>query len=170
MKLKGNLITLRPLEKSDASALAKVANNKKIYDNVRDMFPHPYSLEDANQFIDFVQKATDTPRFAIEYQGEFAGMIGLHSQSDVYRKSLEIGYWLGEAFWGKGIATEAVKLIVDYGFKHHDINRIWAGLFEYNKATKRVLEKNGFEMEGVLKKAVFKNGEYWDEHRMGIVR
>ncbi len=170
MKLKGNLITLRPLEKSDAQALAKVANNKKIADNLRDMFPHPYSLENANWFIQFVDSQPDTPRFAIEYQGEFAGMIGLHPQPDVYRKSVEIGYWLGEPFWGKGIATDAVKLIVDYGFNNLDINRIWAGVFAYNDGSKRVLEKNGFELEAVLKKAVYKNEKYWDEHRMAIVK
>lgn len=170
MNLKGNQIRLRLLEKSDAQPLAKVANNKKIADNLRDVFPYPYTIKDANWFIDMVQSQAETPRFAIEYQGEFAGMIGLHLQPDVYRKSVEIGYWLGEPFWGKGIATEAVKLIVDYGFKNLDINRIWAGVFAYNAGSKRVLEKNGFEPEAVLKKAVYKNEKYWDEHRMALVK
>ncbi len=170
MELKGNQIKLRPLQKSDAQALAKVANNKKIADNLRDMFPHPYNLDNANWFIDFVKSQPETPRFAIEYQDKFAGMIGLHPQPDIYRKNVEIGYWLGEPFWGKGIATEAVKLIVDYGFKNLDINRIWAGVFAYNDGSKRVLEKNGFEMEAVLKKAVYKNEKYWDEHRLALVR
>ena len=165
-----NHLTLRQLTKKDAPVLAKVANNKKIYDNLRDMFPHPYTLENANWFIDFVASQPETPRFVIEFEGQFAGMIGLHPQPDVYRKSVEIGYWIAEEYWGKGIATEAVRKIVEFGFENMDINRIWAGVFEYNEGSKRVLAKNGFELEAVLKKAVYKNDRFWDEHRMALVR
>ena len=158
-------ITLRPLALSDKSALAQLANNKKIWDNVRDYLPHPYGETDAEEFINLTLNEDPKQTFAIEFRGALAGVVGLVVQTDVYRKSAEIGYWIGEPFWNKGIATKAVGLITQYGFENLGLNRIYAGIFEYNKASMVVLEKNGFKQEGISKSAVLKNGKVWDEYR-----
>ena len=102
---------------------------------------------------------------AIEYEGKFCGMMGLTAQHDVYRRTAEIGYWLGEPFWNKGIATTAVKLITDYGFNALGFIRIHTGIFEYNIASMKVLEKNGYKKDGVFEKNIIKNGKIVDEHR-----
>ena len=165
----GNVL-LRPLRPEDADNLSSLANNVKIWLNVRDMFPHPYLLENADHFIKFYLEQTDDYVFAIEERGRFCGTIGLHSKQDVYRKNLELGYWLGEPFWGKGITTIAVSLISEFAFNQANFKRIYAGVFEYNKASMRVLEKTGFSKEGIRKKAIFKNGSFWDEHMYGKVK
>ena len=158
-------VKLRKLEISDKTRMAELANNKKIWDNVRDGFGHPYTQKNAEEFIQR-QSKNDTERvFAIDFDGELCGLVGLILQKDVYQKSAELGYWLGEPYWGKGIATKAVELIVGYGFENLKLLRIFAGAFEYNIGSMKVLEKNGFEKEGIAKKAVFKNGKIWDEHR-----
>ena len=163
-------IFLRQLKQSDSHDLALLANNKKIWDNVRDMLPHPYTLKNAEYFIDLTQKEDTLQTFGIFKAGNFCGMIGIHPQNDVYRLSAELGYWIGEPFWGRGIATAAVKVITKYGFEKLDLVRIYAGIFEYNVGSMRVLEKNGFQKEGISRKAVLKNGKIWDEHRYAKVR
>ena len=159
------IIKIRPLNLSDKSELANLANNKKIWDNLRDYIPYPYNENDANNFIKLTEQESPKQNFGIEYNGKLCGVIGLIVQKDVYRKSAEIGYWIGEPYWGKGIATKAVELITDYGFNTLDLKRIYTGVFEYNIASMKVLEKNGFEKEGILKKAVLKNEIFFDEHR-----
>lgn len=150
---------------SDTSQLAKLANNKNIFDNLRDSFPHPYGESDAELFINSTSQENPKQNFAIEYSGNLCGVIGLIIQNDVYSKSAEIGYWIGESFWGKGIATTAIKLITNYGFEDLKLTRIFAGVFESNKASMKALENNGYKKEGVFKKAVFKNANFLDEHR-----
>lgn len=162
-------VKLRPLRIEDAPRLVELANNPKISRNLRDVFPHPYLPEHAEKFIDMCLKHKPTQVFAIEYLGEYAGNIGLHPGDDVYRRSAEIGYFIGESYWNKGIATEAVKQMVVYGFSNFDIARIHAGVFEYNAASQRVLEKCGFKKEAVFKKAVFKNNRMWNEVRYALV-
>ncbi len=103
--------------------------------------------------------------FAIEYSGQLCGGVGLIIQEDVYRKSAEIGYWVGEPYWGKGIASEAVTQLTEYGFNELNLLRIYAGVFDFNVGSMKVLEKNGFVKEGVFKNAVIKNGRICDEHR-----
>lgn len=163
-------IILRRFEIGDARQLKLLANNKKIWINVRDAFPHPYSQEDAVQFIEKCQKMKPQSVFAIIYKDELCGSIGIFQMQDVYRRSAEIGYWIGEQYWGQGIASQAVKQIVKYGFNNLDIVKIFAGIFSNNQASQRVLEKNGFVKEAVLKKAVFKNGEFLDEHRYALLK
>jgi len=158
-------IKIRPLNLSDKSELANLANNKKIADNLRDYFPYPYNENDADYFIRLTEKEKPKQNFGILYNGKLCGVIGLIIQKDVYRKSAEIGYWIGEPYWGIGIATKAVELITDYSFNTLDLNRIFAGVFEFNIASMKVLEKNGFKKEGIFKKAVLKNGKFFDEHR-----
>ena len=158
-------ITLRHLKETDITSIATLLNNKNITDNLRDRVPFPYTLKDAEHFLNIISKQDAITTFAIEYKRLFCGVIGLFPQEDVYRKSAEIGYWLGEPFWNKGIMTKAVEIICSYGFKQLDIVRIYTGVFEYNKASMAVLEKNGFTKEGIARKAVYKNGHLCDEHR-----
>lgn len=145
--------------------MALLANNKKIWDNVRDGFGHPYTEKNAEDFIQRQAKSDTEKVFAIDCNGELCGLVGLIFQKDVYRKSAEIGYWIGEPFWGKGIATGAIGLLACHGFDQLALVRLYAGIFEYNVGSMRVLEKNGFLKEGILQKAIFKNGKFWDEYR-----
>ena len=132
--------------------------------------PSPYSLNDAFDFIRLTQKENPQMSFAIEYDGQFSGMVGLVPQTDVYKKTAEIGYWLGEPYWSKGIATIAVKLLTDYGFNERGFIRIHTGIFEYNTASMNVLIKNGYSKDGVFKNSIFKNGKIFDEHRFSKLK
>ena len=145
--------------------MAEIANNEKVAVNLRDAFPSPYSVEDAQKFISMCLGQEPYQVFAIEYQGEYVGNVGLHRQNDVYRKTAELGYFIGEAYWHKGITPRAVNLICEYGFRELDVIKIFSGVFSFNTASQRVLEKCGFEREAVLKNAVIKNGKIWDEIR-----
>lgn len=160
-----NETTLRSLQLSDKTQIAKLINNKKIWDNLRDYVPYPYNESDAEYFIKLTPDEKPKQTFGIEYQNEFVGAIGIVLQKDVYKKSAEIGYWIGEAYWGKGIASKAVELITKYGFEELKLVRIFTSVFEYNQASMKVLEKNAYIKEGIFKKAVFKNNKIWDEHR-----
>jgi [ribosomal protein S5]-alanine N-acetyltransferase len=165
-----NVVKLRKIEPDDKEPLATLANNKKIWDNVRDYMPYPYTLKDAEEFIDFCKKENPSMTFAIEYQSQFAGVIGLVKQTDIYRHSAEIGYWLGEPFWNKGIMTQAVRQLVDYGFQNIGLVRIYTGVFDYNKASQRVLEKAGFTLEAIFRKSVIKNEIIGDEYRYCLLK
>lgn len=168
--LKKDKIVLRPLDDKDASALAVLANNKKIADNLRDIFPFPYALDNAVFFINMVKQEKPTMTFAIEFDGVLCGVIGLVPQPDVYKNTAEIGYWIGEPFWSKGIATEAVNLITRHAFNELNFIRIHTGVFQHNTASMRVLEKCGFKNEGVFEKAVVKNGKILNEHRFAKIK
>ena len=155
--------TLRPFTINDLDSLVKYANNPKIANNLTDKFPYPYTKENGKMFIEFATKNTPTNIFAIDINGEACGGIGIHPQEDVHRKNAELGYWLGEPFWGNGIITKAIEQIADYGFKNFDITRIFARPYGTNFASQRVLEKAGFILEARFEKTLFKNGEYKDE-------
>ncbi|WP_207431485.1 GNAT family N-acetyltransferase [Sabulibacter ruber] len=163
-------ITLRPLQDHDRDALAQLANNKKIWDNLRDILPHPYTPADADAFIQLTRQEKEPMTFAIAFDQQFCGIIGLVGQTDIYRKTAEIGYWIGEPFWKRGIATTAVKLITAYGLHQLGFLRIHTGIFEYNPGSMRVLEKNGYEKDGIFRKSLVKNGQIWDEHRYSIIK
>lgn len=154
---------LRPFEDSDLENLVKHANNPKIAANLTDAFPNPYSHEDGKNFLAMAKGNTSGTIFAIEVDGEACGAIGLHQQTDIHRKSAECGYWLAEKYWGKGIIPEAIRQVVELGFKTLEINRIFARPFSFNKASQRVLEKAGFKQEATLRNACFKNGKFCDE-------
>lgn len=154
---------LRPWHLDDSESLAYYANNYNIARFMTDRFPHPYTIEDATSFIQMASSGTPTNILAIDVEGKAVGGIGLHIQPDIYRKNAELGYWLGEPFWGRGIITMAISQMVDYGFKHWDITRIFARPFGTNKASQRVLEKTGFELEGRFKNTLFKYEQYLDE-------
>jgi len=158
-------ITLREFKSDDKYRLAELANNPKISINLRDGFPNPYTVADAENFLEKFANQDSALVLAVEYNGEYVGNIGLHKGTDVYRKSAEIGYFLGEPYWNLGIMTKAVNLICDYGFKTMDIVRIHAGIFEFNPASMRVLEKCGFKREAVFEQAIIKVGKIYDEVR-----
>jgi len=160
---------LREFRKSDIKLLAGLCNNKKIWDNLRDYIPHPYTEKDAEEFIGFCKNENPQLTFAIEVEGEFAGSIGLVRQKDVYRLSAEIGYWLGEPYWGKGIMTEAVWQLTEYGFSRLGLVRIYTGVFDFNRASQRVLEKAGFKLECISEKALIKNDRICDEYKYALI-
>ncbi len=162
-------IVLRSLTLADAAPLARLADNKKIWDNLRDYIPFPYRESDARAFIAHVLKEKPQQTFAIAHEGVLCGVVGLVVQQDVYRRSAEMGFWLGEPYHGRGIATRAVALITAYAFKELKLVRVFAGVFDHNTASMRVLEKNGYLKEGILRKAVYKNGRLLDEHRYAIL-
>jgi RimJ/RimL family protein N-acetyltransferase len=164
-ELKCEKLKLRGFLDSDKVRLSKLCNNKKIWDNLRDFIPFPYTELDAANFINFCQEEDPQVTFAIEFKGEFVGCIGLVRQTDIYRLSAEIGYWIGEPYWGLGIASQAVKLLVDYGFKQLGLVRIFTGVFDYNKASQRVLEKAGFKLDCIFEKSIIKNDIIGDEYR-----
>lgn len=159
------VVTIRKFRRCDKFRMAVIANNTKIAANLRDAFPSPYTTEDAQKFISACLRQEPYEVFAIECEGEYVGNIGLHRQDDVYRKTAELGYFIGEPYWNKGITTRAVKLICAYGFRELDVVKIFSGVFSFNTASQRVLEKCGFTLEAILKSAVIKNGEICDEYR-----
>lgn len=158
-------ISLRPLQTNDSEVLATLANNKKIWDNLRDRMPYPYTTQHAESYIAMTMSENPTCNFGIIFKGELCGIIGINLQQDVYAKSVEIGYWLGEAYWGKGIATEALRQMTAYVEATFPVVRIFTSVFGNNIASMKVLEKNGYVKEAVFKKGVFKNGVVLDEHR-----
>ncbi len=159
-----SLVHLRPWKPEDAGALAAICNSRKIWINVRDNFPHPYTITNAVSWIAFNKDKQPVDNFAIIYDFQLAGSIGIITKDDIYRKSIEIGYFIGEHFWGKGIATEAVGQLLQYISSHFDAIRIYAEVFDNNKASMRVLEKNGFHLESIRKKAVIKNNVVQDDY------
>lgn len=159
-------VQLKPLEKGNREELAKLLNNKKIWDNLKDFIPHPYTIENADFFIELTQKQSPQQTFAIvDEKNKLLGIIGLIIQNDIHRISAELGYWIGEPYWGKGIGTNAIKQITHYGFEELKLERIYAGVFAFNQASCKALEKNGYELEGIFKNAIIKNNVIIDECR-----
>jgi RimJ/RimL family protein N-acetyltransferase len=163
-------IQIRQLTSADAPRLAEIANNTNVAKNLRDDFPQPYRLKDAVNFIKMQSQNKTMHVFGIECDGIYIGNVGVFLGADVYRKTAEIGYFLAEDYWGRGIMKNAIEQIVNYAFSNLDIVKISAGVFEFNTASMKVLEKAGFEKEVVLKSAVFKEGKICDEHRYCLIR
>ena len=155
--------TLRPFNANDLDSLVQHANNPKIAGFLTNKFPYPYTEANGIAFISFATQDLPHHIFAIDVEGKAVGGIGIHPQTDVYCKNAELGYWLGEPFWGNGIITAAVKQMVIYGFKNFNITRIFARPFGTNIASQKVLEKAGFVLEAKLEKTFFKNGAFEDE-------
>jgi len=154
---------IRDFQDADAQAFAKYANNLNVARNLRDRFPHPYTLDDAVAFIGRMREQDPRVAFAIANDEEAIGGIAVSPLDDVYRKSAEIGFWVAEPFWGRGIATRAVRAMTEQGFERFDIVRIQACVFEWNPASARVLEKAGYTFEGRLEKSVCKLGMIMDQ-------
>jgi ribosomal-protein-alanine N-acetyltransferase len=161
-ELKLTRCTVREWRPGDVDSLAKHANNIKIWRNLHDAFPHPYTRADAVEWIQQTSKDHADTVFAIEVDGDAIGGIGLHPGKDEHRRTAAIGYWLGEEFWGRGIATEALIAVTEHAFSRFDIERLEAFVFEWNLASARVLEKAGYTLEARLKKRVTKEGRTVD--------
>jgi len=164
MEIQLSKCKLRPWRIEDADSLVSNANNQNIAKNLRDIFPYPYTFNDARFFIIHIANSKKKLTLAIEVEGKAVGSVGIHPQNDVYRKSGELGYWLGETYWGRGIVSEATNAIVHNAFENLDLNRIYACVFVQNAASMRVLEKCGFVREAIHQKAVIKNGVIMDEY------
>lgn len=154
---------IRAWKKDDLNSLVKYANNWNVAKCLTNLFPHPYTEKDGISFIDFATKDYPIHIFAIDINGEAVGGIGIHPLSDIFCKNAELGYWIGEPFWGQKIISKAIKQMVDFGFSNYDIDRIFARPFGTNVSSQKVLEKNDFILEGRYEKTLYKNGEYIDE-------
>lgn len=155
---------LRKWKTEDAGDVAHYADNEKIARNLRDAFPYPYTLQDAEKFVGNCVSSDETKQLfrAIEVDGAAVGSIGIFLGSDVYCKSAELGYWLAEEYWNRGIITDAIRQICEEAFEKYDVVRIYSEPFAYNTASRKALEKAGFSLEGVMKNGVYKNGKVFD--------
>jgi ribosomal-protein-alanine N-acetyltransferase len=169
MEIELKTCVIRPWRPGDEDSLVAHANNHKVWRNLRDRFPHPYTTDDAREWIRHMGEESPQTNFAIVVDGEAAGGIGLVLNGDIYRCSAEIGYWLGEAFWGRGVMTEAVRALTQWAFDNFSLSRIYAGVLEWNPASIRVLEKAGYQFEGRLRKAVVKQDLVMDELVYSVV-
>jgi|SRR5208337_2688252 len=163
-------LRVRSWRKNDLDALVRYANNPKIAANLRDQFPHPYTQAAAANYLTDVRAAEVETSFAVEYGGEAIGGIGFKLGTDVARLSAEMGYWLGETHWRRGLATRAVLATSDWAFENYQLTRIFAMAFSHNVASMRVLEKAGFEREGILRRSAVKNGVILDQVLYAKVR
>ena len=163
---------IRKWKLTDAKDIAVALSNKKIQDNLRDGLPYPYSEQDGIDFISSMLSANEdeTFAFAITLDDKVIGSIGVFRQQNIHRQTAEMGYYIAEEYWGKGIMTGAVKQICEYVFKNSDILRIYAEPFAYNTGSCRVLEKTGFQYEGTLRNNAVKNGKVIDMKMYSLLR
>jgi len=169
--IKTKLFILRPLKKGDEPAIFKHVNNPKIADAVLEI-PYPYKLKDAVKWVkdnlpEYKKKRPKKFNFGIVIGDQVVGAIGL---TNITKHKAEIGYWLGEKFWGKGIMTQAISFVTKYGQEKLGLVRIYGHAFPFNKASMRVLEKNGYQLEGILKKNVLKNKKFLDTHLFAKIK
>jgi ribosomal-protein-alanine N-acetyltransferase len=163
MRIELGSCTVRSWEASDVPSLARYADNRKVWINLRDAFPHPYTRHDAEAFLAMVRRMAAETYFAIDVGGEAAGAIGYRVHEDVERVSAELGYWLGEPFWNRGIATDAVRAVTSLAVERHRLTRVYAVPYEWNPASCRVLEKAGYALEGRMRKSAVKDGKVVDQ-------
>ena len=163
---------IRKWKLTDAKNIAVALSNKKIQDNLRDGLPHPYTEQDGIDFISSMLSANEdeTFAFAITLDDKAIGSIAVFRQQNIHRQTAEMGYYIAEEYWGKGIMTDAVKQICEYVFKNSDILRIYAEPFAYNAGSCRVLEKAGFQYEGTLRNNAVKNGKVIDMKMYSLLR
>jgi ribosomal-protein-alanine N-acetyltransferase len=161
---------IRNLKLDDVDSLVKYANNIAVSKFLRDSFPFPYTKNDAEKWIEFASTSKNLFSFAIADEKELIGGIGAVPYEDVHRYTAEVGFWLGEQHWNKGILSEALKCFCNYLFTEYNFNRLTANVFEGNPASRRVLEKTGFILEGTLKKSVFKQNKFLDQYLYGLLK
>ena len=156
-------LTFRTWRTRDVDALVERANNRNVWLNLKDRFPHPYTRADAESWIGMNHLVLGPPvNFAIDSGGEAIGGVGVEPLDDVFHRTANIGYWVAEAFWGRGIATAAVEFISDYALRTFPIHRLQASVFDWNPASARVLEKAGYTLEGRQRRTVVKDGREGD--------
>lgn len=172
VSVKSNLknVVLRKWQRGDEDCLVKHADNIEVAKFLKDNFPTPYTFADALQWVKFANRNINSYNLAITLNNEVIGAIGVEKQQDVYRKSAELGYWLSEEYWNKGIMTNVVKEMVELAFQNFNIVRLYAYVFSENQASAAVLEKAGFQLESVQKAAIYKNGKIMDQMIYTIVR
>ena len=165
-------VKIRKWRIEDAADLASALSNKKVQDNLRDGLPYPYREQDGKEFILGMLSAdeNDTFAFAITVNEKVIGSIGAFRQTNIHSKTAELGYYIAEEYWGKGIMTEAVKQLCSYVFSNSDMIRIYAEPFAYNIGSQRVLEKAGFQYEGTLRRNAVKNGKVLDMKMYALIR
>lgn len=170
--IRASQFILRPFKKGDESSLAKNLNNKKIIKNLL-LIPSPYTLKDAKEWVDknlkeYKKEKPSMFNFVIDVDGEVVGSIGVRNITEHHMA--EIGYWLSESYWGKGIMAEAVKLITGFGFKELRLKRMYAFTYPSNIASQKTLLKNGYVFEGILKKHAYKNKKFLDDYLYANVK
>jgi RimJ/RimL family protein N-acetyltransferase len=170
MELRTDRCTLRPFRGTDAASVARHANDRQVWLNLRDLFPHPYTVSDAAEYIARIADEAPVTRFAIDVDGEAVGSVSLKLGSDIERCSAEIGYWLGQAYWGRGIVSAAVAAATDYAFRELDLLRVFAVPFVRNPASVRVLERAGYQREGTMRRSAIKDGLVLDQYLYAAVR
>jgi [ribosomal protein S5]-alanine N-acetyltransferase len=170
MRIQLTQAAVRSWRATDAESLAKHANNRNVWRNLRDAFPHPYRIEDAHGFLERVQKMDPVTFFCIaSEEDEAIGGLGYKLGSDVERFSAEIGYWLAEPYWGRGITAEAVRALTEHALRTHGLHRVFALPYAWNAPSARVLEKAGYVLEGTLRKSAFKDGQVVDQFMYAFV-
>jgi [ribosomal protein S5]-alanine N-acetyltransferase len=167
-------LILRPWRPADLDALVRYANNRNVWINLKDRFPHPYTEADGRAWIAHCEARTGKPiSFAVDWQREAIGGIGIEPLDDVYRLTASIGYWLGEPFWGRGFMSHAAQAMTAYAFATFDLHRLQAAVFGWNIASARVLEKAGYTFEGRMRRSIIKDGRIADTllyARLRVVR
>lgn len=169
MRLALTRCIVRSWEFADAASVPAHANNRRIWLNLRDRFPYPYTTSDSERFIRYVKSSPVETSFAIEVDGEAAGGISVMPNQDIERISAEIGYWLGERHWGRGICTDVVAAVTQYAFAQYQLTRIYALPFAHNLASCRVLEKAGYVLEGTMRRSAIKDGQICDQQLYACV-
>ena len=169
MHLRLRRSVVRSWTHEDLASLVKYADNRKIWLNLRDRFPHPYTRRDGRDFIHLARSQRPETMFAIEVDGEAAGGIGFVPHTDVERVNAEIGYWLGEPFWGRGVVTEALAAVTTYAIETHHLTRLFALPYARNAASCRVLEKAGYVLEARLRRSAIKDGEIIDQMQYAFI-
>lgn len=164
------MVKIRAWQISDLHSLVTHANNERVAQNMTNLFPHPYTIESGEAFLNRVIPQQPTALFAIEVAGQAVGGIGIHVQTDIMCKNAELGYWLGEAYWGQGIMTQVVPMAAHYAFTHFDIVRLFARSFGSNIGSQKVLQKCGFVLEMYVAQNLYKNGRFEDEHIYALRR
>jgi [ribosomal protein S5]-alanine N-acetyltransferase len=164
MQLQGEKCLLRPLRSGDESSLARHGNDREIWLNMRDRFPHPYTEESGRTFIGYASQQEPQTIFGIEIEGEVIGVISLIPGYDIERVSCEMGYWLGKQYWGRGIVVDAIRTLTRHAFDALGMHRVFAIPFVHNKGSCRALEKAGFQLEGTLRRSAVKDGKVQDQY------
>ena len=170
IELQSRECIVRSYRPGDAVSLAKHGNNRRIWENLRDRFPHPFTEAQAAQYIEQLSSSNDEVSFAIEVEGEAVGGISLRPGSDIERIGAELGYWLGEALWNRGVTTAAIRLVTDYAFNKKRLERVFAIPFTTNVASCRALEKAGYDREGTMRRSAIKDGRIMDQYLYARVR
>jgi len=169
MHLSAGSCIIRDWHENDLASLVRHANNRKVWLQLRNQLPHPYTETDGRAWIAYASSEDPATNFAIEYQNEAVGSIGLTMQSDIEFGTAEVGYWLGEAVWGRGLGTAALRAFAAWAFDEFTLRRLFAGVMFHNHASRRVLEKTGFVLEGIHRQHVIKAGIVQDQAYYGLL-